>query len=89
MEKKSLPELTQLQVIAMSLGVPELRIGLDRILTIALIHSSGDRDWEDLPELGYSDYEIACVTAAHAWIKRVTGLGEFDVTQLLKKRDQK
>lgn len=92
MTKKSdrpLDEITQLQVIALSLGVPELRIGLDHILSIAIIHSSSDRDWEDLPDLGYSEYEISCIKAAHAWITRVTGLGAFDVEQLIKKRDRK
>jgi len=68
-----------LQLVAMSLSTDELKNGLNLLLHFAHQFASDAEDWDLMEaELGYSDYDVACVQATEAWIKRVTGLGVFD-----------
>lgn len=83
-----------LYLVALSLGTEELRHGLDLVLTLALEYTSEHEDWDLLHVEGgvdgkprYSDYDIACVEATHAWIQRVTGYDAF--SRAMKPRDQK
>jgi hypothetical protein len=76
------PELTPeqaLQLVAASLSTDELKNGLNLLLHFAHQFASDNEDWDLVDkELGYSNYDLACVRATEAWIKRVTGLGAFD-----------
>lgn len=83
-----------LQLVALSLGTEELRHGLDLVLSLALEYTTEVEDWDLLGVEGgvdgkprYSEYDIACVEATHAWIKRVTGFDAF--TRAMKPRDRK
>lgn len=84
-------DLELFQAIALSLATEELQQGLNIILTIALdtATDAGEKPWNLLPVMGYDDYDAACATAAHAWIKRVTGIdyGPSGVTRFDKRRN--
>lgn len=69
-------DLELFQAIALSLATEELQQGLNILLTIALdtATEAGEEPWSHLPAMTYDEYDIACVKAAHAWIKRVTGI---------------
>lgn len=84
---KPLSPQEALQLIALSLATDELRWGLDLILSLALQFSTDNEDWDLLGEMGYDDYDEACAIAAHAWIKRVTGMTEW--SRVTKLRDRK
>ena len=72
------PEQT-LTLVALSLATDELKNGLNIMLHFAHQFASDNTDWDlVMAELGYSDYDHACLQATEAWIKRVTGLGVFD-----------
>lgn len=73
---KPLSSTETLVLVALSLSTDELRRGLDILLTLALEQGTDDQDWDLLPPR-FTPYEVACVEAAHAWIKRVTGFDEF------------
>lgn len=88
MTKPPLSPLEALQLIALSLSTDELRWGLDLVLSLALKFSSDNEDWDLLGEMGYDEYDEACVVATHAWIKRVTGMTEW-TRAMTKPRDRK
>ena len=83
-----------LYLVALSLGTEELRRGLDALLSIALESYTEDEDWDLLEVEGtedgeprWSEYDILCIKAAHAWIMRVTGYDAFE--RAMKPRDRK
>lgn len=95
-KKQSMERTELLVLIAMSLGTEELRVGLDAILFLALEHATEFEDWDSLNSFGddsgqprFSEYEVACIRAAHAWIKRVTTFDEFERARIIQKRDEK
>lgn len=68
-----------LVLVAMSLSTDELKNGLNLILHFAHQFASDSEDWDLVDaELGFSNYDVECLRATEAWIKRVTGLGVFD-----------
>lgn len=68
-----------LQLVAMSLSTDELKNGLNLLLHFAHQFASDAEDWDLVDaELGFSNYDVECLRATEAWIKRVTGLGVFD-----------
>lgn len=71
------PEQT-LTLVALSLATDELKNGLNLLLHFAHQFASDNHDWDLVEELGFSDYDEACLLATEAWIKRVTDLGVFD-----------
>lgn len=72
------PEQT-LQLVALSLATDELKNGLNLLLHFAHQFASDDKDWDlVVAELGFTKYDLACLEATEAWIKRVTGLEVFD-----------
>lgn len=74
MTKDRLSDQQRLVLVALSLGTPELRRGLNVLLHCALQFASQDEDWDLIDDvLEYDDYDLLCVQAAHAWIQRVTG----------------
>jgi hypothetical protein len=79
MAKPPLTPEQALQLVAMSLATDELKNGLNLLLYFAHQFASEDKDWDLVSrELGFTDYDVACLTATEAWITRVTGLGVFD-----------
>lgn len=85
--KEPLTPQRALELVAMSLGTDELKNGLNLLLFFAQQFASQDEDWDLMSELGYGEYDIACVEATQAWIKRVTGLDAFD--RPTRKMDEK
>jgi hypothetical protein len=88
MAKEKLTPEQALQLIAMSLGTDELKNGLNLMLHFAHQFASDNHDWDLVDaELGHTDYDVACLKATEAWIKRVTGFDEFE--RAIKARDKK
>lgn len=78
MSREITPEQA-LQLVALSLSTDELKNGLNLLLHFAHQFASDDKDWDLVDaELGFTDYDVSCLLATEAWIKRVTGLGVFD-----------
>lgn len=72
--EKLTPEM-MVKILVISLGTPELRRGLDLMVTLAMTWTTDEYPWDLLrSEMGYGEYDIACVLAAQRWIERVTGI---------------
>lgn len=79
-------DLQLFQAIALSLATEELQQGLQILLNLAMEISS---EPEGPPfnllvsRMGYDEYDKACVTAAKAWIDRVTGVN-YDIPMVTR-----
>lgn len=79
MAKEPVTPERALQLVAMSLATDELKNGLNLLLYLAHQFASDNEDWDlIIGELGQTQYDLECLRATEAWIKRVTGLGVFD-----------
>src|SRR5215212_180096 len=72
------PDAQAFAILALSLSNEELQRGLDLLIHFAIMYATDDEDWDMvLAPLGFSEYDLECVRAAHAWAKRVIGMDEF------------
>ena len=88
MPKPLTPEQA-LQLVALSLGTDELKTGLDLLLYLAHQHATDDTDWDLFLSLEgqFTEYDLACLKATEAWIKRVTGFDAFE--RAVRAKDRK